>query len=243
MLSHDITASSSAVRDHTADVLANSAYSNSRFLQGITGAELNSILAAATERRVLANSVVLSQDAPAHQLILLAEGVARSFYITQTGRKVVLLWLYPGDVFGGRAILRDRVSYLLSTETVKDSRVLVWSRNTIRELMGRHPRLQDNALTVASDHFAWFVASHLALASHGARERLAGVLVSLAEGMGRKTRDGVELDISNEELANAANVTLFTASRVLSEWRRNGALTKTRRSIVLCARERLVARA
>ena len=28
----------------------------------------------------------------------------------------------------------------------------------------------------------------------------------------------LEFDITNEELANAANITLYTASRILSEW-------------------------
>jgi CRP-like cAMP-binding protein len=45
--------------------------------------------------------------------------------------------------------------------------------------------------------------------------------------------EGVELDIRNEELANEANITIFTASRLLSEWQRKGILTKRRGKIVL----------
>lgn len=152
------------------------------------------------------------------------EGAARHFFITELGQKVLLLWLAPGDAFGGRALLIKPSSYLCGTETVKDSRALLWPRNTIRELAARYPRFWENALSIASDYFAWFLSAHLALISHNARERLAQVLLSLAEGIGHDAPDGVELNITNEELANAANVTLFTASRILSEWRRNGAL-------------------
>jgi len=79
----------------------------------------------------------------------------------------------------------------------------------------------------------------MALISSNSRERLANVLLSLTEGMGHSTGDGTELDITNEELANASNVNPFTVSRLLSEWRRNGALSKGRGKIVLLSAERL----
>jgi CRP/FNR family transcriptional regulator, nitrogen oxide reductase regulator len=97
-----------------------------------------------------------------------------------------------------------------------------------------------DALSIASDYFAWFLSAHLALISHNARERLAQVLLSLAEGIGHDAPDGVELNITNEELANAANVIVFTASRILSEWRRNGALLKSRGKVVLRSPRRLL---
>jgi CRP-like cAMP-binding protein len=62
---------------------------------------------------------------------------------------------------------------------------------------------------------------------------LAGVLSSLVGVIGRHVAGGVELDVTNEELANAANVTAFTASRVLSAWQRNGVLKKSRGKILL----------
>jgi CRP/FNR family transcriptional regulator, nitrogen oxide reductase regulator len=211
----------------------------SRLLEGLTQPDLGLILTAATPRRFAANSVVLNQGDPADYLFLITKGYARHFFTTQEGRKVLLLWLGPGDVFGGASLLFRPSSYLLSTETVKDSCVLVWRRNTIRELARHYPALLENALSLASDYLSWFLAAHIALISHTARERVAGVLVSLAEGIGQKVPGGVKLDITNEQLANAANVTPFTASRIMSEWQRNGAIAKSRGSIVLRAPQRL----
>jgi len=75
---------------------------------------------------------------------------------------------------------------------------------------------------------------------HTARQRLAHVLVSLASGIGRKGPNGIDLDITNEQLANTANVTLFTASRLMSEWQRSGAVTKTRGRVLLRHPEQLL---
>lgn len=212
----------------------------SRFLQGLTKADLESVLAASTARRFPANSIVTLQGQSADYLFLVTKGCARYFSVTEEGQKILLLWFGPGDVFGGLAILPEPSSYLLSTEMVRDSCVIAWPRSAIRDLMARYPRLQENALSIASDYLAWFQASHMALVSHTARQRLARVLTSLAQGIGHKVPGGVEIDIKNEELANAANVTAFTASRLLSEWRRNGAVTKSRGGIVLHAPQRLL---
>ena len=211
----------------------------SRFLQGLRTPDLELVMAAAKRRRFVANSIVTNQGDPADYFFLLTKGCARYFFITEEGQKVLLFWFTPGDVFGGAALLPEPSCYLLSTEMVKDSSAFVWRRSVIRGFVARYPRLQENALSIASDYLTWFHASHMALVSHSARQRLARVLTSLAPGIGLKVPGGIELKITNEELANAANVTPFTASRLLSEWQRNGAVRKSRGSIVLRDAQRL----
>lgn len=212
---------------------------SSRLLQGLTKIELDSILGAATFRQYPANSVVAHQGDPADYLYLLKTGCARLFYLTQQGQKVLLRWLLPGEILGLAALLPNPSRYLVSTEIVKKSSAFVWPRSTIRRLAAQYPKLLDNALPFAADHLTWFLSAHLALVSRTARERLAQVLLSLAQGVGRKVPGGVQLDITNEHLANAANITLFTASRFLSEWQRSGALEKGRGTVTVFDPNRL----
>jgi CRP-like cAMP-binding protein len=211
----------------------------SRFLEGLAQPERESILKAATPRLVPRNSVVISQGQPANSLFLLTTGRARHFFMTEDGHKILLHWLVPGDCFGGFAVLAKPGSYLVSTETLKDSGVLLWDRNTIRGLVTCYPRLSDNALLVAADYLAWYLAANEALTCHPARQRLAQVLVSLATGIGQKVSGGIELDVTNEELANTADVTLFTASRLMSQWQREGSVVKSRGKVLLRSPERL----
>ena len=159
--------------------------------------------------------------------------------MTEDGQKILLNWLVPGDILGGYAMLATPTSYLVSTETLKDSGALMWDHVTIRGLVGRCPRLLENGLFIASDYLAWYLTANIALACHPARQRLAQVLVSLTTGIGRRVSDGIELDVTNEELANAANVTLFTASRILNQWQRQGAVVKSRGKVLLLSPERL----
>jgi CRP-like cAMP-binding protein len=67
-------------------------------------------------------------------------------------------------------------------------------------------------------------------------------LVSAAQIIGQKVPGGVEVDVTNEELASAANVTQFTVSRALNEWQRNHIVKKLRGKVLLRSPERLFPR-
>jgi CRP-like cAMP-binding protein len=214
----------------------------SRLLAGIAASDVRAILAAGTPRRFGANSVVIQQGAPATELFLITKGRARHFSATPDGQKLLLIWLVPGDIFGGAAMLAEPSTYRVGTETVKDTSVLAWSRPAIRALAERHRRLLDNTLWIASDYLDWYVAAHVALSCHTAPQRLAGVLRSLAPVLGRAVPGGVEMDVTNEELASAAHITPYTTSRLLNEWQRHRTLIKRRGRLVLLAPQRLAAR-
>lgn len=214
----------------------------SRLFEGLPQHDFETIWAAATERRYRASSVITNQGNLAQDLFLLTSGHARYFYLTQDGHKTLLLWLTPGDILGGAAFLSKPSTYLMSTEAVRDSSFLVWDSATIRSLASKYPRLLENALFMGSDYLAWYLADHVALVCETARERLAQILVHLAEVIGQKVLGGVEFDVTNEELASAANITPFTTSRLLSEWQTSGAVLKHRGKILLRSPERLLLR-
>jgi len=213
----------------------------SQLLEDLAPHEVKSVLGAATPRRFLARSVIVNQGDPANKMFMLLEGRARFFYLTPEGRKILFPWILPGEVFGAASVARTPrdPTYLCSTEALEHSRVLVWDRATMRELATRHPILLDNLLLISRAYIDWFFAAHISLSSHSARYRLAHALVNVARSVGRNARGGIELQITNDELAAVANVTPFTASRLLSEWHRRGALIKSRGKVVLRSSDRL----
>ncbi len=209
----------------------------SRFLEGLPPADLDSVLARATPRQYLAGTIVTNQGDPAESYFLLTSGCARYFFVTQDGHKLLLHWFGPGETFGGFALLPNPSDYLVSTEMVRDSCVLRWDRHTIRSLAAKYPRLLErlleNTLLTAGDYLTLLLAANIALSCHGARQRLAQILLNLARNFGQKVRGGTELEVTNEELAGAANLTLFTTSRLPNEWQRQGAVLKSRGKVLL----------
>ena len=204
-----------------------------RFFEGLDAPDIKTILAAAVYKRFLAKSVVFHQGDPAGHLFLLLTGRARRFFLTPDGEKVVLLRVTPKDLFGEASVLAKPAEYLVSTEASTPISTLVWNRATIRSLCERYPRLVENTLLISFDYLAGYRAAHASLVCNSAPERLARVLTNLADGIGQKVPGGVELDVRNEELANEANISLFTASRLLSAWQREGILIKRRGKVLL----------
>jgi CRP-like cAMP-binding protein len=213
-----------------------------KLLDGLAPRDRELVLAAAKLRRVPANTEITTQGAPADRLFMLVKGSARFFYNTSDGRKILLIWMAPGDLFGGFTMVARPGPYLVSTETVKDCELLVWDRATIRGFAERFPRITENALTIAADYLGWSLTAHVALSCHTARERLARVLIGLARAIGEKVSDGIEIDVTNEELASAAHITPYTTSRLMSDWQKRRAVSKRRGKVVLRAPDRLLLR-
>jgi len=212
----------------------------SQFLRGLTASELALVLGKARTRRAPRNKIVVQQDDPAEQLFLITRGQARYFFITEQGRKIVLFTLLPGDVFGGAAILSKPARYLLGVETVKESHFLVWRRQDITAFAARYPVLPQNMMIIAYDYLGWYLAAHVAIACQTASQRLAVVLATLAHTVGQARSNGLEIEATNDELANTACVTLFTASRLMSKWQRSGMILKKRGSVIIASPEQLL---
>lgn len=222
---------------HTSRV--NAALRGSRFLQALSNSERNIVLEHADSRSYSIKSIVAEQGTIADRLFLLVTGSARHFFITSEGRKVNLFWLLPGDIFGGASLLREPAEFIVSTEITRHTQLLVWKRDALRRLVLQIPRLLENGVSISCDYLVWYLATHLSLISNSARERLAHVLVSLSRGIGQKSSKGITLEITNEQLANTANISPFTVSRLLAEWQRNGVLLKSRGRLQLCRSDQL----
>ncbi len=72
------------------------------------------------------------------------------------------------------------------------------------------------------------------LATEKVERRIARTLLRLSAQMGVTNADGdTELAFTRQELAEMSGTTLFTASRVLSEWEKQGLVESGRERVVI----------
>ncbi len=211
-----------------------------RLLEGMSSAEIELILAAATWKRFTANSLITREGDAAEHLFLMLEGVARFYTMSPHGKKVIIMWIRPGELVGGAVFLSKPQEYVLSAEAVTKSSALVWDRTALRSLAMKSPRLIENVLMLTLDYIVHYRILYLTASCQSAPQRVAQVLGYLAKDIGQKVRGGVELQVRNEELAHEANVTIFTVSRLMGEWQRKGLLQKGRGKVLLRWPEKLI---
>ena len=212
----------------------------SSFFKGLIPSEIEAVLAAATRRSISANQVIYREGDPATHLFLLVTGRAARYKLTHEGDNLFLSWLEPGDVFGFMALRTDPPPLLTTVQVVSEGYVLVWDRASARALVRRNPRLFENIYSATTNYLASLIDALVERVSQTAQQRLARMLVESAHQIGRARRDGIECDLTNEQLAEMANVSLFTVSRQLSEWQSQGLLAKSRGKILLRSPEHLV---
>jgi CRP/FNR family transcriptional regulator, cyclic AMP receptor protein len=151
------------------------------------------------------------------------------------GREITLAILERGEFFGEEALqegqVRDATAVALERSVVR--RI---PRHDFEEALLEHPAL---ALEVARElGRRWLGAKHRlqALAFDGVAERLARILIALAEVHGEHQPDGTTrlgLRLTHQELASLVVATRETLSKTLAEFRREGLVTTTDRWISL----------
>jgi CRP-like cAMP-binding protein len=205
----------------------------SKLFAGLTGSALKEIFEAGRLRHIAPKTnVVLVGEKPSH-LFLLQKGRARSYILTESGSEVVLLWVVPGGVVGLASLLPNPPSHLMSTITVTDCEFLVWDRDTVRRLVKAYPDLIENGLRLALHYLKGYVKRHVNIVTKNAESRLAQSLLQLASEAGVVQSSGIAIDITNEQLSSLADISPFTASRLLSRWDHEHWLTKERGRIIL----------
>jgi CRP-like cAMP-binding protein len=211
-----------------------------RLFEGIGSKELREVVDAAETRKIGPRHVIIMAGEPAAHLFLILSGYAQFYRLSNEGEKVLLTRLAVGDVFGLGTLLSTQVRYIGTAETVRDSELLVWEHSRIRKLAETHPKLAENALGIILHYLATYADRLVNLVTLTAPERLAQVIFHLAENTGKIVPTGIEIEVTNEELSDLANVSTFTVSRLLSAWESRGALAKFRGKLFVYSPEKLL---
>jgi CRP-like cAMP-binding protein len=217
-----------------------SAVAESTFLAGLGPAATRAIVDAAKIKRVSAKQAITTGGDQATHLFLVQTGRAHFYHLTKNGEMVLLASLVQGDVIGLISLLKSPSAYMASAEATTDCELLVWDRAVVRSFADLYPVLAENGLRVSLGYLQNYIERHVGLVTETAEERLARTLLRLGQQTGAVHHDGVEIRATNAELSGLADISRFTASRVLSEWVRAGTVSKRRGRILLHAPEALM---
>lgn len=181
------------------------------------------------------------QGDPATTLFVLIEGRVQILQFTPKGQQVIMRWVLPGDMFGGVSLFGD-VTYPASAAAKERSVALGWDGNGLPVLMERYPRIAINALRILGRRLQEVQTRFQELATLRVEQRIARALLRLVRQAGRRVDNGVLLDlpVTREELAAMTGTTLFTVSRVIGRWEREGIIESGRQRICIRQPHRLV---
>ena len=192
----------------TASAVALPSGLQSTFFEGLAAPEIKAVLAAAKLKRVSPRQLLQREGDPATRLWLLVTGRAAAYRVADEGGKLFLRWGVPGDAFGLATIVRAPARYLVTIEAVQEGSILAWDLPSCRALVLRCPSLSRAVNLVVANYLDGLIDALGARSFQTAEQRLARMLVVSARQLGRTGREGIELDLTNEQLAVTAHCEL-----------------------------------
>ncbi len=209
-------------------------------LAGLSPSEMADVLAQGRTLEVSPKTRLCTGGDKAEHLFVLLRGRVKYSRLTDEGDEITLRLFTPGETFGLATLLPHPLHYLGTAEAVLAGELLVWNHREIFRLSDRYPRLKTNGLLIALHLLGMVSDRHADLFEGSARHRLAGALIDLGRRSGGIRPQGIDVHITNEQLGSLADVSRFTASRVLSGWSRAGVVTKERNIIHIHSPEGLL---
>ena len=195
-----------------------------------SASEFREIVSAAHEKHYARRQTIFVKGDLAQQVILLTSGAAKTVQFTESGTEVILGLRGPGEVVGTVG-LRPEDRHCSTALALASSTALVWDAAVFETFYQRSMYLRRNITHILCQQLHELEERYREIATEKVAARLSLQLVRLIHQVGRRVDGGIEIRLSREELAQLTGTTLFTVSRLLSEWNQKG-IVRTRREAV-----------
>jgi CRP/FNR family transcriptional regulator, nitrogen oxide reductase regulator len=177
--------------------------------------------------------IFLEGEAP-EALYVVKTGKVKVLRHSTDGKDVVLRVAGPGQMLGTVAVF-DGTGYPGTAQVIEECCILVIARNDCLTLVNRYPVF---ALAVIHDLGSRLRSSAeqiRSLAVERVEQRIARVLLKLAETAGSDVPEGrvIEMPLTRQDVADMTGTTVETAIRVMSKLRRAGLIRTRRGKVVL----------
>jgi CRP-like cAMP-binding protein len=194
----------------------------------ISPQDYSQIVSKARERLFSPGQVIYLEGDDIRQVVLMTSGSAKMVQCSQNGSAVILRLCGPGELVG---TLRPSIQarYRSTPQAITPSSALVWDSRVFESLLKQFPSLRLNTNYIIYKQLEDMEERFREISTERVVPRLRRQILRLVEQVGVRSNSSIEINLTREELAQMIGSTLFTVSRLLSEWDRKGIVTTRRK--------------
>lgn len=210
------------------------------FFEGLSPAELETVACVMIERFYPKGTVLFFEGDKGEALFVIRQGRIKISKASVDGREQILHILKDGDIFA-EVILFDQGPYPATAEAVEDSTCWLLRSTDMGKLLQSQPLLAVTLLKIMSRRLRQAQLLIRDLALHDAYGRLAGLLLQFSRREGKKTADGMllDLELTRQEMASMIGTSRETVTRILSRFQKDGILKLDKQRIIIRDEEKL----
>lgn len=191
---------------------------------------------------ILSNSITRSQEEggyffmqgdEAAYFYVLTGGQIKLMQSNPQGQQVNLRTIYPWQMFGALGVVRQQANYPASAQALEESTALAIENGFLASMMKTRPYLSFGLMNLMTSYIQEMQARYRELSTERVERRVANALLRLAGQSGIRSGQeaGIQLTFSRQDLAEMTGSTLYTVSRLLSDWERRGIIEAGRERI------------
>jgi CRP-like cAMP-binding protein len=205
------------------------------FLESLTAAEREALLAAGHLRRWAAGEVLFREGDAAASALVIVSGLVKVHKHGHGGEELILSLCGPGDLLGEVTAVHG-ATRSADAAALQDVAAVAVAVADLRRLLTQHPRLALVLLELVLWRLRLADQRRLEFATAESLPRVTSRLLELAERFGVAAPDGtlaVEMPISQEELASWAAASRESTARALRTLRELGLIETHRKRMVV----------
>jgi CRP-like cAMP-binding protein len=217
------------------------AFSRAKVFSNLSQEDLADIAKRFKAREYQRGDILFIEGEPARAYFIVGDGQVKVFQSSADGFEVILHMLGPGELVGAFPTLGEG-TYPASAQAFTDLVAYSISSEAFNTILEDHHIVAVNLLRFATRVLQ---ASHEKLremATERVEQRIARTLARLANQIGRQTEEGILIDapLTRQDLAEMTGTTVFTVSRTLKSWERQGILEVGREKVTVTDAHRLI---
>jgi CRP/FNR family transcriptional regulator/CRP/FNR family cyclic AMP-dependent transcriptional regulator len=206
----------------------------------VSDAELALLAKDFTLRRFQQGEAIFFQGDPGQSLYLIEAGRVRIYVQDDGGQETSVIFYSAGDIFGELAVI-DGLPRSASAIAVDETFVHVLGRERLRAHLLASPQLAYNFMQALAVRVRYSTLQVGNLTLHDVPGRLARKLLELAQGHGRVTSTGVQIDmtLTQSDLASLIGATRESTNKALGNFKRGGVIRMDNNQITIVDPEAL----
>jgi len=207
---------------------------------GLEDREITELEAISASKRYPKGALIFSEDQEAKGFFVVISGRVKIYKLSPDGKEQILHIISPGQTFA-EAALFDGSTYPAFAESLAETRVLYFPKESFVNLIRKNPQMSLNMIASLSHWLRKFVSLVEELSLKDVSARLSKYLMDLSAQSGRSSQRGIEfeLDIRKSQLASQLGTISETLSRALRRLRDRGIIKVEGKKITILQKEAL----
>jgi CRP/FNR family transcriptional regulator, nitrogen oxide reductase regulator len=199
----------------------------------LSASELREVTSAAHEKLLPRRETIYVEGDPIREVFLLTSGCVKVTQLGPNGQEVILRLNGPSELIGAQGLSAGK-HHLATARAIQTSTALVWEASVFESISDRIPSMRRNTARILGERLQEMEERFREISTQKVAPRLSHQLIRLLNQLGRGSDQTVEIGLSREELAQLTGTTLFTVSRLLSQWEKLGIVSSRREAVIVC---------